>query len=157
MRKIWLTISAICLVVFGIALIVLEITFAPFEKARSHGESLAFGNALISQYDKFYLYQKEDKAYSFYGKNKDDAAVYVIILPDKEQAFAYYETQFIGEEIIKNKAYDENSTIKLGRINLGMDQQTPIWEVSFFDQNDQLGYFIYSALTGDLLYKIVTE
>lgn len=96
----------------------------------------------------FYVFNKDETYYALMGENSEGRQVYFAYQPESD----YQKMGFVDEMVNEENAYSltlyEMPDVEVRSANLGIENDTFVWEVSFRDENDRLGYHYINATTG---------
>lgn len=97
----------------------------------------------------FYVFNKDETYYALMGENSEGRQVYFAYQPESD----YQKMGFVDEMVNEENAYSltlyEIPDVEVRSANLGIENDTFVWEVSFRDENDRLGYHYINATTGE--------
>lgn len=97
----------------------------------------------------FYVFNKDETYYAVMGENSEGRQVYFAYQPDTE----YQKMGFVDEMVNEDNAYSltkyEMPDVNVRTANLGIENDTFVWEVSFTDADGRLGYHYINATTGE--------
>ena len=77
--------------------------------------------------------------------------MYVVIKQDGANTTILNASEIVTEDEAKSIAQAEVTPTEVLEARIGVADEEPIWEVSYLDKNGQLGYYILSANTGQLV------
>ncbi|ENI8396466.1 DUF5590 domain-containing protein [Listeria monocytogenes] len=158
-RKIgkWIAIILGIIIVFVVAAF-LYIRYAekPVTNAETEALDRISGQVDLKTTDQFYLYNgPKEVYYVLTGKNSKNQNI-IVWVPKKKSDKVY--VKFTSDGITKQQARDkvtkEKNPKKILHVNLGMEKETPIWEVAYLDKNDKLNYFDINFETGEWYREI---
>ncbi|ALQ18044.1 peptidase [Listeria monocytogenes] len=158
-RKIgkWIAIILGIIIVFVVAAF-LYIRYAekPVTNAETEALDRISGQVDLKTTDQFYLYNgPKEVYYVLTGKNSKNQNI-IVWVPKKKSDKVY--VKFASDGITKQQARDkvtkEKNPKKILHVNLGMEKETPIWEVAYLDKNDKLNYFDINFETGEWYREI---
>lgn len=113
-------------------------------------------HADIKQVNEFYLYNgSEDSYFTIDGVNNDDERQMVIVRQSDGsiETYNYFDTfsEYDAYHLVMDEAYVK----EILNLSVGMtEEDVPVWEVSFKDLEDNLGYYYIHLETGEVLETI---
>lgn len=129
-------------------------SLSPFHQAEAETIELASRRADLVDAENFYWYNGEESFFTVTGKNSQGTPIFVIVQQDGgaievvEQESAMTEYEAISQTI------DRESPEKILETRIGMYNDTPIWEISFRQENGNIGYAMYSLTSGEWVRTI---
>jgi uncharacterized protein YpmB len=103
----------------------------------------------LTNISNFYVFNKDETYYALMGENSEGRQVYFAYQPESD----YQKMGFVDEMVNEENAYSltlyEMPDVEVRSANLGIENDTFVWEVSFRDENDRLGYHYINATTGE--------
>ena len=102
--------------------------------------------------DEFFVYNGRDSYNVVVGKTKDGTKK-VVWLPNdnKKKAVTANYTDGISKKEILQIAKKQVNPDKIISIKLGMESNTPLWEITYLDESNRYNYDYYDFKTGDWL------
>lgn len=124
----------------------------PIVQAEKEATIIAEEKAGIQKVDDFYWYNGTDETYfSIAGYDAEDQYIYVVIKQNGANTTILNTSEIVTEDEAKSIAQAEVTPTEVLEARIGVADEEPIWEVSYLDKNGQLGYYILSANTGQLV------
>ncbi|AMB99720.1 hypothetical protein AWM75_06855 [Aerococcus urinaehominis] len=117
-------------------------------RAEQEAIAVAKNEAKLARLDEFYLYTKEQPYYTLIGANDQGELIYFAYLPQEKSSKQAKADQFITEDDAMAIAQNDLGQVKLLTARLGLENERFIWEVSFEDEQGQLGYHYIRADNG---------
>ncbi|MBS4750613.1 hypothetical protein GMA11_05655 [Granulicatella sp. zg-ZJ] len=156
MKKILIGVSIVFVVGLILTVSTIETLLSPYNKAKQEAAQLVFNDGIMKKIDDFYLYQFDKTVYGLYGDSQDNKKIYVVIDVESSQAQIYETSELIDKDKAKEVAMNEENTIQILNVTLGLMKNEPIWEVSYKSSQVSLGYMRISAKTGQIIQHIKT-
>lgn len=127
----------------------------PLKTARAQAEAKALDSNLLQSADEYYLYNGSASYSVVIGKDADGEKT-VVFLPEKGNAepTVMKWSDGISKEKAFNMVQEEARPKKVLGVRLGMEQDIPIWEISYLDENSTLNYMYIQFETGKWWRKI---
>lgn len=150
-------------IILGIIIVLIVAAFLYFrqaEKPVTNAETEALdrisGQVDLKTTDKFYLYNgPKEVYYVLTGKNSKDKKIIVWVPKKKsDKVYVKFASDGITESQARDKVVKEKNSAKILHVTLGMEKETPIWEVAYLDKNDKLNYFDINFETGEWYREI---
>lgn len=124
----------------------------PIVQAEKEATIIAEEKAGIQKVDDFYWYNGIDETYfSVAGYNVEKQYIYVIIKQNGANTTILNASEIVTEDEAKSITQAEVIATEILEARIGLKDEEPIWEVSYLDNTGQLGYYILSANTGQLV------
>lgn len=114
------------------------------------------GSVDLKSHDGFYLYNgPKETYYVLTGQNKAGKDI-VVWVPKKKsgEVLVKFASDGISEKQAREIVQKEKNPSKILNVTLGMEDNIPIWEVSYLDKNDNLGYYDMTFQDGEWLRQI---
>ncbi|OYQ66210.1 DUF5590 domain-containing protein [Aerococcus sp. 1KP-2016] len=127
----------------------------PVAEAESKTTKLA-KEAGITNIQTFYVFNKDETYYSVLGENAEGRQVYFTYQPDTDYTKSGFMDEMVNEENALALTLYEMPNVKVRNANLGIENDTFVWEVSFTDEEGNLGYHYINATTGEW-YETVND
>ncbi|WP_110927644.1 cell wall elongation regulator TseB-like domain-containing protein [Bacillus massiliglaciei] len=121
-----------------------EMAEAAFEKAKTVSD--------IKTLDDYYMYNGKDSYMIIIGLT-DSGEKQVVWVPEKKNGKTVTEKYKSGktEKEIKEIAEKKLNPEKIISIKLGMEENIPLWEVTYLDESKRYNYDYYDFKTGEWL------
>ena len=142
---------------FSIALVLFIVTVfsvgsaaqKPFNQAKDEAFTLVKKQTDIETMDQFYWYNGEETYFTVIGKN-DQNDTHIAIIRQSDGKMTLLEAEgTISEKEAKAITKRDKNPSRILEARIGMNETMPIWEVSFKQDNGQIGYYILSLKTGE--------
>lgn len=142
----------LAIVVFSVS--IYQASSAPFQKAEKEAFSIAQERAGLTNIDEFYWYNGEATYFTLTGTNQDQTPIVVIIAQDGGTTTVFNQEEVVSEEEAIQLTRQAVGPKEILEARIGMEAETAVWEVSYKQENGQLGYYILSLETGEWLKGI---
>lgn len=122
----------------------------PLYQARAETASYVQEEADIIQVNHFYMYNGAvDTYFTTDGFNQDGVRQIVIVRQSDGNIETYDFDDTVSEYDAYHQVQEDMNPQEIMKLNIGMDEQDrPVWEVSFKDENGRLGYYYLHLETG---------
>lgn len=147
-KGILITVAIVMSVVLVFAITLLMISQDPIKKAEKETIAIAKESAGLVKATDFYWYNREKTYFSVAGLNESDEEIMVIVAKDGGGKTILNQDEFITEQQAKELTQEEKGSIDILEARIGLEGDTPIWEVSYKQENGRLGYYVLTAKSG---------
>lgn len=133
---------------------------SPKREAEAEAFKIAQAEKGIQSVSAFYYYNGIKETYSvIVGPNKKGVETAVFIPRGKHtkktaKIVSYLMSDGISKQEARNIAIKEKQPAKILTTNIGMDEGTPIWEISYRKEDGTLNYFEINFITGSWYRQI---
>lgn len=117
-------------------------------------KNVAINQTPITDINKYYHLDRGTNSYALAGKDKKQNNYYFIYLPKRKKAFLYEAKKGFTEKEITDKFKTSYPKKTINIINLGWYEGAPVWEVSYKNPNDKIGYLMYNFKNGTEINKV---
>lgn len=128
-----------------------------YRESREQAAEIAEKKAGIEKVDEFYWYNGKKSYYTVVGSTKKKDNKVVIINSDKDTSGNTVVLDQ-GDTITRKQAIQltnqAKKTVQIIEARIGMEEDTPIWEVAYKHENGHLGYYVVSLKTGEWIKDI---
>lgn len=156
MKKIFTSLLIVMLLlIFGTGVVVTR-SLSPYKQARNEAVDLINRRTnfdIINEED-FYWYNGEESYFTVAGETNNGEHIVAIIQQNSGAIEIFDQKDVIPKQDIINKAYEDISPQKIFSVRIGISDSTPVWEVSFRQDNGNIGYILYSLTSGEWLKTI---
>ena len=121
-------------------------------EAKKSAEEIARDIGEMAEVDDFYLYNGNETWSVITGKTADGKKIGVWVPDDKKQKS---QVIALSEGISENKAIaivkEKKNVKEIISAHLGMENNQPLWEITYKNDKDLYGYYYLDFKTGDLI------
>lgn len=154
MKKI-LTALIVILSVFIIAvLIIFGQSMSPYRAARNNAFEHAEEYADLENLDNFYWYNSEETYYTVTGTNGEGEDIVAIIQKEGGHVEIIPLLETISEYDAVQQALSDLENVEILETRIGKDEDIPVWEISFRNPDDTIGYYLVSLESGEWIKSI---
>ncbi|MEI4768364.1 DUF5590 domain-containing protein [Psychrobacillus sp. FJAT-51614] len=129
---------------------------APFNAASEDAESYVIQNDLLSDINDSYVYNSSETFHTVIGTT-DKGEEKAFFIPEKKTDEAIMEVN-LKDGITKEQAIElamkEEKNSKLLHAKLGVEEVGPVWEITFVNKDNNLGYVYLLFNNGDWWKRI---
>lgn len=151
MKKTMTTILILMLLfIFGVTFVITR-GLQPYNQAKSETEALAMRRAELVEPDEFYWYNGDETFFTITGDNKQGDSIIVIVQQDGGAIEVINQDESIAENQAIQQTIERENPHRIMEARIGMENDQPIWEVSFEMDNGLIGYSYFSLTTGEWL------
>ena len=149
MKKGILITSAIVMsVILVCSITLLLISQDPIKKAEKETIAIAKESAGLVKATDFYWYNRDKTYFSVSGVNESDEEIMVIVAKDGGATTVLNQDEFITKQQAKALTREDKGAVDILEARIGLDGETPIWEISYKQENGRLGYYVLTAKSG---------
>lgn len=154
LRNALIIVAIILLSIIIFSIILYQRSMQPYNEVKADAYQYAKENADIQDPYDFYWYNDEETYYTVIGKNSSGEDIITIIAQDGGQI----RTIKLEDAISKQEAVQQVLTAKepkaIKQARIGMEQNMPVWEISYENQNNGLGYYKIHLETGEWISDV---
>ena len=88
------------------------------------------------------------------GTNEEGQERIYIVQQDGGQITSFSAENTISEQEAVRMTREARNPVKILNARIGMIDDTPVWEISYRNENDRLGYYIVNLQTGEWIRTI---
>lgn len=141
------------LLIFGVT-IVLTRSLSPYNQAKAETAQLASQKANLSTAEDFYWFNGNETYFTITGLNSEGTPIVVIIQQDGGEMKIFNEEDTISKERAIQLTVQRETPHKVLEARIGQYKQSPIWEVSFEQENGSIGYASFSLTSGEWIRTV---
>lgn len=145
-----LTLSA---VIVG-AIYLYQSAHAPYAQAEDETITFLSERTDLDQVEDFYWYNGEVTTFSVRGFNEAEKEKYYIVRSEGGAISTYDASETVTEQEARRQTREAREPKRILNAKVGLMNDTPIWEVTYKNENDRLGYYIIHLETGEWLRTI---
>lgn len=124
----------------------------PLMRAEKEAQSIAREAANITHFEEFYWYNgTHDTFFTVAGRDEANNYLYVVIKQDGGDTMVLDSREVITEEEAKSITQAEKAPARILEARLGVEKETPFWEVTYKKADGSLAYLFISAHTGETM------
>ncbi len=128
----------------------------PYYHAKVEATNFARKHANLVEQEDFYWYSDSEGSYlTVTGQNGDQAFIIVLIRQSDGAIMVLDQAKTVSQEAITAQMIEDIAPAQILNYRMGIiEQNIPIWEVTYKKSNGSLGYYIASLETGAWLRTI---
>lgn len=153
-KGIIITSAVIMSVVLVFSITLLMISQDPIKKAEEETIAIAKESAGLVTATDFYWYNRDKTYFSVAGVNESNEEIMVIVAKDGGKTTILNQDEFITEQQAKELTREDKGSIDTLEARIGLEGDTPIWEISYKQANGRLGYYVLTAKSGEWVSDI---
>lgn len=142
----------LAIIVFSIS--VYQTASVPFQKAEKEAVAIAKESAGLTSVADFYWYNGKESYFTVLGQNQEQTPIIVIIAQDGGKTTIFNQEEVISEAQAIHLTRQAVQPKEILEARIGIEDETAIWEISYKQENGQLGYYIISLETGEWIKGI---
>ena len=134
-------------VIFG-SIYLFNTSRQPLKQAEAETIAIAKETAGLTKADKFYWYNNAETYFSVVGTARNKEPVLVIVEQEGGDVVVLKEGDYITEQQAKQIVREAKKPAELLEVRIGIEEDVPVWEVAYKQENGRLGYYIITAKDG---------
>ncbi len=144
----------VLLVVLLFYIILYTVADKPRREAYDQAKSVAEKEVGMQEYTDFYMYQGNEHWDVITGVDKKGKEVGVWIPDGKDKPVTIALSEGISEEKAIAYVKQQESVEEIMSAKLGMEKNKPLWEVTYLDKENNLGYYYIDFYGKEVFKKI---
>ncbi|MER2063854.1 MAG: DUF5590 domain-containing protein [Alkalibacterium sp.] len=145
-----LTLSAI---IIG-AIFLYQSARTPYRQAENETITFLSERTDLDRVEDFYWYNGETTIFTVRGFNEADQEKYYIVQSEGGNIMTFDASETVTEQAARRQTREAREPKRILNAKVGLMDDTPIWEVTYKNENDRLGYYIIDLQTGEWLRTI---
>ncbi|WP_314059758.1 DUF5590 domain-containing protein [uncultured Vagococcus sp.] len=151
-------------ILIGVSLILATLIFSsifffvranrPMSRAKKEAIEIAREHTDLERVDRFYWYTREESYFTLVGTDAKDKGIIVIIPQSGSKVTVLNQEDGLTEEEALQKVYEAENPNKVIKMNLGMHEGQPTWEVVAENAENSLDYYLVDFKTGEIVSSI---
>lgn len=126
----------------------------PMAKAEKKAIGIALQRSPLKKAEKFYWYNREATIYTVAGRDKSNEEILVVVPQKGKTLRLFKQADGLSEQEALKVVSNKVESGKLLRINFGLLNEEPIWEVVGEDDTGAVSYYSVSFATGDIITTV---
>ncbi len=125
-------------------------------RARAENETITYLSERtdLDQAEHFYWYNGSETTFSIRGFNEEEVEKLYIVRQDGGEIKTFDVADTMTEQEAIRQTREAREPKRILDAKVGLMDDTPIWEVSYRNENDRLGYYIIDLQTGEWIRTI---
>lgn len=152
-KKLGIALITMLLFIIGVSSLLTH-SLSPYKQARAETIELAQRRADLAKAEDFYWYNGDETFFTVTGTNKDGSSIVVIVQQDGGAIEVFNQDEIVTENEVVVATNNRENPKKVLEARIGVQNDQPVWEVSFQLENDQTGYSYFSLTSGEWLQTI---
>ncbi|GEK90617.1 cell wall elongation regulator TseB-like domain-containing protein [Alkalibacterium kapii] len=136
------------------AIYVYQTAHAPYAQAEQETITFLKERTDLNDVKDFYWYNGEKTTFTVRGSNESDEEKYYIVKPDGGTVITLDVAETLSEQNARKMATDATDLKRILDAKIGLMEDTPVWEVTYKNENDRLGYYIIDLKTGEWMRSV---
>jgi len=141
------------LLIFGVTF-VLTRSLSPYNQAEAEATEIANRQADLTETEDFYWFNGNETFFTVTGTDSEGTNIIVIVQQDGGNTQVYNEADTVSEQEVIDQTFAREEPSNVLEARIGIYDSNPIWEVSFEQADDSIGYAIYSLTSGEWIRTI---
>jgi len=127
---------------------------APFAQAEAETVTFLSERTDLERPEDFYWYNGEISTFAVKGFNVEDEEKVYIVRQEGGAISTYDAADTISEQEAIRQTREAREPRRILNAKIGVMNDTPIWEVTYKNDNNRLGYYIIDMQTGEWIRTI---
>lgn len=141
------------LFILGVTTVITR-SLSPYNQAKAETTELASRRANLAEADEFYWFNGNETYFTITGTDTEGTPVIVIVEQDGGAIEVLNQADTISKQEAIEQTIGREEPQELLEARIGMYNDNPIWEVSFKQENGNIGYAIFSLTSGEWIRTI---
>ncbi|RAN59669.1 hypothetical protein B8A40_00530 [Dolosigranulum pigrum] len=156
MKKLLIGINFVLTAIIIFMILMFNNAAGPYYHAKVEATNFARKHANLVEQEDFYWYSDSEGSYlTVTGQNGDQASIIVLIRQSDGAIMVLDPAETVSQEAIIAQMIEDIAPAQILNYRMGIiEQNIPIWEVTYKKSNGSLGYYIASLETGAWLRTI---
>ncbi|MGX7358290.1 cell wall elongation regulator TseB-like domain-containing protein [Dolosigranulum pigrum] len=156
MKKLLIGINFVLTAIIIFMILMFNNTAGPYYHAKVEATNFARKHANLVEQEDFYWYSDSEGSYlTVTGQNGDQASIIVLIRQSDGAIMVLDQAETVSQEAITAQMIEDIAPAQILNYRMGIiEQNIPIWEVTYKKSNGSLGYYIASLENGAWLRTI---
>lgn len=156
MKKLLIGINFVLTAIIIFMILMFNNAAGPYYHAKVEATNFAHKHANLVEQEDFYWYSDSEGSYlTVTGQNGDQAFIIVLIRQSDGAIMVLDQAKTVSQEAITAQMIEDIAPAQILNYRMGIiEQNIPIWEVTYKKSNGSLGYYIASLETGAWLRTI---
>lgn len=156
MKKLLIGINFVLTAIIIFMILMFNNAAGPYYHAKVEATNFARKHANLVEQEDFYWYSDSEGSYlTVTGQNGDQASIIVLIRQSDGAIMVLDQAETVSQEAITAQMIEDVAPAQILNYRMGIiEQNIPIWEVTYKKSNGSLGYYIASLETGAWLRTI---
>lgn len=156
MKKLLIGINFVLTAIIIFMILMFNNAAGPYYHAKVEATNFARKHANLVEQEDFYWYSDSEGSYlTVTGQNDDQASIIVLIRQSDGAIMVLDQAETVSQEAITAQMIEDIAPAQILNYRMGIiEQNIPIWEVTYKKSNGSLGYYIASLETGAWLRTI---
>lgn len=127
---------------------------APHNQAEEEATVIANREANITSAEEFYWYNGSETYFTVTGTSDAGEELIAIIRQDTGEVTTISAEETVSEEEAIRQVVNEKSPERILQARIGIEDELPIWEVSYRNENGRIGYYVMALENGEWIRTI---
>lgn len=154
MKKIFIGLAVFLIMLIAGTIVLYRRSVAPYNNSKNQAFEYAMTHSEIITPEEFYWYNDSETFFAVVGKTEEETELVVLINQDNGETTSIPAEETITKQQAIQRTREARQPEKILEARIGMDNNTPIWEVSYRNENGRLGYYILNLEDGEWLKTI---
>ncbi|EXJ22425.1 hypothetical protein ADIAL_2011 [Alkalibacterium sp. AK22] len=154
MKKVLISLIIVMSVILAGGSFLLYRSIQPHSRARRDTIAFVSERTSLQEAQDFFWYNGEETFLTVTGINEEGVERIYIVQQDGGQILSLSKENTLSKEQAIQMTKESRQPDRILNARIGMQDDTPIWEISYRNQNNRLGYFIIDLRTGEWIRTI---
>nr|WP_244244675.1 DUF5590 domain-containing protein [Marinilactibacillus kalidii] len=127
---------------------------ATYNDTEEQAIAFAIDHSDIVTASEFYWYNDSETYFTVVGETEQNERLIVIKNQETEEIISLNEADTLSKQQAVQMTREARQPKKILEARIGIDDDRPVWEVSYRNQNGRLGYYILSLEDGEWIRTI---
>lgn len=154
MKKFFLGLAVFLIALIIGAVVVYTKSIASYNESKEQAFDYAITNSDIVVPEEFYWYNDKETYFTVVGQTEQNEELVVLINQDNGEVTSIPIEETISKQEAIQLTKQARQPDKVLEARIGIDNEIPVWEVSYRNENGRLGYYILALEDGEWLKTI---
>lgn len=154
MKKFFLGLAVFLIALIIGAVVVYTKSVASYNESKEQAFDYAITNSDIVVPEEFYWYNDKETYFTVVGQTEQNEELVVLINQDNGEVTSIPIEETISKQEAIQLTKQARQPDKVLEARIGIDNEIPVWEVSYRNENGRLGYYILALEDGEWLKTI---
>lgn len=154
MKKFLIGLIVLMSAIIVATVVVYRRSVAPHNQAKEEATAIANREANITTVEDFYWYNGSETYFTITGTSDEGEELIAIIHQDSGEVTTLPVEETFSESEAIHQVVNEKSPERILQARIGIEDERPIWEVSYRNENGRIGYYLMSLENGEWIRTI---
>ncbi|MEC6747155.1 DUF5590 domain-containing protein [Marinilactibacillus sp. XAAS-LB27] len=154
MKKFFIGLSVFLIVLIIGSVVIYRRSVALYNDTEEQAIEYAIANSEIVSATDFYWYNDTETTFTVVGETEEGESLVVFTNQETQETTTLNISDTIPKQQAVQLTREARQPKKILNARMGIDNQRPVWEISYRNQNGRLGYYILSLQDGEWIRTI---